>query len=125
MKIAIDLFPAKVLVIPAQDAEGLDFETVDYNDNVSHARRVTRVRIVITENTVMIAADANAGPTLIFKEGYDRDSLRLQKNRAKPMRVRTSTGKVLIFFKDENCGCGSGLRAWNPYNTVYSDRDPR
>jgi hypothetical protein len=125
MRIVLDLFPAKVLVVPTIVAETLDYSTIDYNGSTPQARRVTRTRIVITDEVVMIAADANAGPTLIFKERYDESSLLLEKNRSKPMRVRTRTGKVLVFMKDENCGCGSMLRAWNPYGVMYSDRDPR
>lgn len=125
MHVTFDLFPARVLVIPpGEELDALDYETLEFLTTVKSARRVEAVRIVITEATVLIAADSHTGPVLIFQEKYDPDSLILNRNRSKPMRLRTRNGKVLVFQKDENCGCGSRLRTWNPYRTVYSTKDP-
>ena len=38
--------------------------------------------------------------------------------------IVTKTGKMVAFKLDRNCGCGSRLRAWNPYRHVYSSKDP-
>jgi hypothetical protein len=124
-----DIFPAKVIVSPPQKKDKDNKDTFSYDDlhyysDLTGARRVEAVRIVITEKTVLIAADAQAGPMLIFKEKYDSDSLFVQKNKSKPSRLRTESGKILVFQKDDNCGCGSRLRTWNPYRTVYSTKDP-
>ena len=125
MRVTFDLFPAKVLVIPpSEELDALVYEDIAFLSTVANGRRVEAVRIVFTEATVMIAGDSPQGPVLIFQEKYDPTSLILNKNRSKPMRVRTLNGKVLVFTKDDNCGCGSKLRAWNPYRTVYSTKDP-
>lgn len=125
MKITFDMFPARILVIPPSESlDALEYESIAFRTEVQSARRVEAVRVVLTERTIMIAGDSSNGPVLIFQEKYDPSSIMLQKNRSKPSRVRTLTGKVIIFEKDENCGCGSRLRAWNPYRTVYSTKDP-
>ena len=125
MHVVFDLFPARVLVIPPSDElNALNYEEIQVLSAVKSSRRVEAVRVVLTEATVMIAADSDTGPVLIFQEKYDPASLILSKNRSKPMRLRTLNGKVLVFQKDENCGCGSRLRSWNPYRTVYSTKDP-
>jgi hypothetical protein len=125
MQIVFDLFPARVFVAPQSDElDALTYEELTVLSSAPHSRRVDAVRVVITEATVMIAADSPSGPMLIFQEKYDPASLQTQKNRAKPSRLRTLSGKVIVFEKDENCGCGSRLRSWNPYRTVYSTKDP-
>jgi hypothetical protein len=125
MKITFDMFPARILVIPPSESlDALEYESITFRTEVQSARRVEAVRVVLTERTIMIAGDSSNGPVLIFQEKYDPSSIMLQKNRSKPARVTTLTGKVIIFEKDENCGCGSRLRAWNPYRTVYSTKDP-
>ena len=109
MKIIYDLFPAKITL---SDATGKVHRTVE------------AVRLVITEDTIFIAGDSHKGPTLIFREKYSTEDLQLDKSRDADSRVTTINGKVLVFKKDQNCGCGSKLRSWNPYNTVYSSKDP-
>lgn len=128
-----DIFPAKALVSPPQKKKSApddnEYATFNYDDlhyysELEGSRRVEAIRIVITEKMILIAADGQNGPVLIFKEKYDRDSLFVHKNRAQPSRVRTETGKIIVFQKDDNCGCGSRLRTWNPYRTMYSTKDP-
>jgi hypothetical protein len=125
MKIVFDMFPARVLVIPEQESNAdLNHEDLAFTTPVPNSRKVEAVRIVLTEQTIMIAGDSSNGPILIFQEKYDPSSLVLNKNRSKPGRLVTHNGKIIVFQKDENCGCGSKLRAWNPYRTVYSTKDP-
>ena len=85
---------------------------------------VTAVRAVIADNVLMIAADSDQGPMLIFREKIDSESLVLEKGPQKIARLRTLSGKVVFLEKDANCGCGSRLRGWNPYKTMYASGDP-
>jgi hypothetical protein len=126
MRVVFDLFPARLLVISADTAPTDEAELAALTpvSKAPGSRTVDAVRIILTENTVLVAADSNNGPVLIFREKYARDSVSLQRNRKKPSRVVTESGKVLVFEKDENCGCGSMLRGWNPYRTEYSTKDP-
>jgi hypothetical protein len=125
MNIVFDLFPARVLVIPEQDSNAtLSQEDLGYTTPVPNSRKVEAVRLILTEHTIMMAGDSSNGPVLIFQEKYDASTLVLNKNRSKPGRLTTVNGKIIVFQKDENCGCGSKLRSWNPYRTVYSTKDP-
>lgn len=126
MKILYDVYPAKALVTPPRrESDVYEFSTMTLTTEIKDSRRVNDVRIVITEKTVMIAADSSSGPVLIFQEKYNPEDLILDKNRMNMSRVRTVTGKSIVFSKDEaSCGCGGRLRAWNPYRTVYSSKDP-
>lgn len=125
MRVIFDIFPAKVLVIAEQESNAdLSLEDLAYTTPVPNSRKVDAVRVVLTEATVMIAGDSSNGPVLIFQEKYDPSTLVLNKNKSKPGRLVTVNGKIIVFQKDENCGCGSKLRSWNPYRTVYSTKDP-
>ena len=127
MKIITDIFPAKTVVLPAE--HGLTEEqyqalTILTARNASpHARRVDAVRIVVSDDLVMVAADSHGGPMLIFREKYIPERSTILK-RNQTSRITTVSGKILIFTKDDDCGCGSKLRAWNPYRTVDSSKDP-
>lgn len=123
MKVIYDVYPAKALVAPA--TKNLELATMTLHTEVKHSRLVTDVRVVITEEVVMIAADSSSGPVLIFQERYSPDNLIVDKDKRKISRVQTNSGKSIAFTKDESsCGCGGRLRAWNPYRTVYSKNDP-
>ena len=128
MKILIDVFPAKTVVIPPD--HGLSDEEYralvmsgSQGVSVPGSRRVDAVRVVVTDEIVMVAADSHQGPMLIFREKYIPSSAVISKKNQQS-RLMTVSGKILIFMKDDDCGCGSKLRAWNPYRTVYSAKDP-
>jgi hypothetical protein len=124
MHVVFDLFPARVRVAPERQAtDTYVYEELTVTSPMEQSRLVDRVRIVLTEKTVMIAADSSSGPVLIFKEKYLPETFFHDKKK-KTGRVTTEHGKVLVFEKDANCGCGSALRGWNPYRTVYSTKDP-
>lgn len=126
MRVIFDMFPAEVLVIPPNVPipGGIAYEDLTLLTNVPTSRRVDSVRIILTDNLVMIGADSPSGPMLIFQDNYDPGTLVLHKNRALPSKLRTTTDKVLVFSRGADCGCGSQLRAWNPYRTVFSSKDP-
>lgn len=126
MKIVYDVYPAKALVAPQKrETDTYELSTMTLTTEIRDSRRVNDVRVVITDEVVMIAADSSSGPVLIFQERYNPEDLFTDKDRNKLSRVRTVTGKSIAFTKDEaSCGCGGKLRAWNPYRTVYSSKDP-
>jgi len=124
MKIVYDNFPLRSRVCPAGTVESDQYETFQVYERIPRSRMVTAVRAVITSDTIMIASDSDQGPMLIFREKYDPESLILSRDAKKTARLRTLTGKVIVLEKDANCGCGSRLRSWNPYRTMYATGDP-
>jgi len=126
MKVIYDLFPARVRVCVGENVSDEEYETIGVMTRVQGSRLVDKVRVILTDVTIMIAADSDNGPMLIFRDRYIKESLSPEK--PKPgrgvTRLKTETGKVIIMEKDANCGCGSRLRGWNPYNTAYSTNDP-
>lgn len=106
MHILLDLFPAVVTVTM---------------DGVP-ARTVSRTRVIVTDALVLVAGDSMHGPMLIFREAIASSEI---NKRSESSSVITTSGKVLSFVKDENCGCGSRLKGWNPYQQLYSTKDPQ
>lgn len=124
MKILHDLFPARVRVIPtSQVADALAASELN-TYTIAFGRAVDKVRVVLTEEMVLVAADSDNGPLLIFRERYEKDSLDWPKKQSDQKRVASTSGKLIVIEHDPNCGCGSRLRGWNPYRTVMSERDP-
>lgn len=126
MKVIYDLFPAKIRVCVGENVSDEEYETIGVMTRVPGSRLVDSVRVILTDVTIMIAADSENGPMLIFREKYIKESLSPEKPKPNRgvTRLKTETGKVIIMEKDANCGCGSRLRGWNPYNTAYSTNDP-
>ena len=123
MRIVIDLFPAQLRVIPA--GVQLDPENMTVYSQYEGSRLVTAVRVLVTEDTVLVAADSSDGPMLIFREKFDlTTNITIDRTGRTVSILMTESGKTLIFDKDNNCGCGSRLRSWNPYRTMGSDNDP-
>lgn len=118
MKVIYDLFPARVRVIPAEKITFDELSSTTVTTRVDGSRMVDAVRVVISDDTVMIAADSSNGPMLIFREKYSSENLQLDKARKGITRLTTDSGKMLVLQRDENCGCGSRLRGWNPYRTL-------
>ena len=123
MRVVFDLFPARVRVIPPGDSLPAPAD-LTVTSNLPGSRLVEAVRIILTGRTILIAADSNNGPVLIFREKYHPANVSLQRKRKKVSYVVTESGKIVLFEKDENCGCGSMLRGWNPYRTEHSTKDP-
>jgi len=125
VRIIYDSFPARAVVLPdGTEVESFELLSLNSARMLKNARLVSSVRVIITDDRILIGADSNAGPMLIFQEKYDKSTLVLAKGKVKECRLKTLTGKSVIFGRDDDCGCGSKLRAWNPYNTMYSTKDP-
>lgn len=121
MKILVDIFPAHLQVAPANALSDIS------ELNPSPARNglfyVATTRSLITEEDgiqkVIVAVDSPDGAQIIFLEEIE-DAF--EDKTTKTYRIVTKSGKMLAFTKDTNCGCGSRLRAWNPYRTLHSNR---
>ena len=118
MKVIYDIFPARVRVVPEKKISADEFSTATVTTRIGGSRMVDAVRIVLTNDTVMIAADSSQGPMLIFREKYSTENLKLDRSKDGTSRLTTDSGKMIIFQRDSNCGCGSRLRGWNPYRTL-------
>ena len=114
MKIILDLFPAHLVAVPAGFTE--DIGSLKAYPPTEGANYVGTTRVVVTEEAVFVAADSIDGPKIVFQEKYDEF---LEDTE---YRVLTVSGKMVVFKKDRNCGCGSRLRGWNPYNTITSTK---
>jgi len=124
VKILYDNFPLRARVFASDVVSDDEFLTVSITEQRARSRLVTALRAVVTDEIIMIAADSDKGPVLLFKERYDPNTLMITKGVEKLLRVRTLSGKTIVIERDANCGCGSKLRGWNPYKTVYSSKDP-
>lgn len=115
----VDVFPAVVRLAPPNSLSDIT-ELQIYGAAPEGSRFIDRCRVVILNETIMIANDSPSGPRLVFRE-----KLSETRHEGRLSHVRTVSGKILTFRKDENCGCGSRLRSWNPYgNSITSSQDP-
>lgn len=115
----VDVFPALLRLAPPDSLS--DITTLNIKgDAPSGSRFLDRCRVVILDDKVMVALDSPEGPKLVFREAVVET-----RHVEKISYVKTESGKILAFTKDENCGCGSRLRSWNPYgNVMGSTQDP-
>ena len=116
-----DTFPAIMYLTDMDSVENYtDLHMT--GDRPKNTRKVDRARIAVLNNVLYVAVDAPEGPKLVFREelaAYEKD-----KNGTSHHGL-TVSGKVLVWDKDHNCGCGSRLRSWNPFgNTLTSTADP-
>lgn len=108
-RIVQDTFPALVSIAPATFSGS--FQAAPPTPGT---RQLNTVRVVLTESTVLIAQDTATGPQILFQEPYDPASHVRNPKRSEDSTVTTLSGRRLAFRKDNNCGCGSRLRSWNP-----------
>jgi hypothetical protein len=120
MKIIMDVFPAHLVVAAAGKFD--DVSSLKSSPPTEGAHYVATTRVIITEEVIVVAADSPTGPAIIFRERY----VELEKadHVTNDTRLVTVSGKMLVFKKDTNCGCGSRLRGWNAYKTINSMKDP-
>lgn len=121
MKIKYDLFPAHVAAATPELLS--DPLTLCSKPTTEGAYYVQTARVIVTETHVLIAQDSPNGANVIFNEPYDSDNFYRSATPEEDSILITLSGKVLAFKKDTNCGCGSRLRSWNPYKTLYSIKD--
>lgn len=120
MRIVSDVFPAIVALAPANSLVEIS-SLSPRGKGPEGTRKLDRCRVVLMNGQILIAIDSPSGPSLVFREAYVS-----MQSEGKIQRVKTETGKVVAFTKDENCGCGSRLRSWNPYGKIMSSsKDPQ
>lgn len=117
---SVDVFPAVLRVAEPGSLEDIT-ELNIYGNAPEGSRYLDRCRIVILGKNVLVAVDSPSGPQLVFREEVAET-----RQVEKMWYVKTISGKILAFRKDDNCGCGSRLRGWNPYgNILTSTEDPK
>lgn len=126
MRVLHDLFPAFITVVPPNLVDDFKTVKVSSSSNISGARYLERVRVVIMSddkgNIVMVAADHHTGPRLIFSERLA--DLNWSGNKTDDSQLITMSGKIIAFKYQKGCNCGSRLRSWSPYRTMDSIKDP-
>jgi len=120
MRIVHDVFPCHLSVAPATYVESIRSKG---NPDEVFYRDITRVVLVEDEIglTIWVAQDAPNGPQIIFQERL-AEFIKADKPE-QDAHATTVSGKTLAFSKDNNCGCGSRLKSWNPYRTLHSVKD--
>lgn len=119
MKIRLDVFPAHLAVVPAGFLE--DITGLNSAPATEGAHYLATTRVIVTDEVVVVAQDSPDGAKIVFRERYDE--FFPGESTKNDSRVVTTSGKVLAFKKDTNCGCGSRLRGWNAYKTINSIKD--
>ena len=114
MRILFDLFPAVLVAAAPGLVEDLD--EVKVVPPTEGTFMVDKCRIVVDEDLIIVAVDSPEGARVIFQEEYDV----FVKNRPGESKIITKSGKMLAFKRDNDCGCGSRLRSWNPTRTLIT-----
>ena len=119
MRKEIDVFPAIIKLAPPNSLEDFtDLKPV--GDSPKGTRKLDRCRAVVIGGVLIIAEDSPEGPKVVFRE---QTQAMAQDGRV--THILTTSGKIIVVSKDDNCGCGSRLRGWNPYGSyVVSNGDP-
>ena len=119
MQITLDLFPCNVAATPAGFVPNvLDLEVRPPTEGATY---LEVCRVLVADGNLVIAMDTPTGAQIVFQE-----KIAELYNGVKPeylTRVVTTSGKMLVFFKDNGCGCSSRLRSWNPYKTLVSRKE--
>jgi len=111
-----DVFPARAVV-------SLYYGFKDENgDKISIEKKMSRelyaVRVVIIEDWILIGADSPDGPVLVFSQKISPEQIKIRSGKYDESFAITDNGRLVVFKRDDECGCGSRLRAWNPLKTV-------
>lgn len=119
MRKFFDVFPAIMRIAPPDSVTDTNSFGIR-GDAPKGTRKLDRCRAVSLENVLRVVVDSPEGPKLVFQE-----KIQNQTKEGKTYWVETVSGKLFVIEKDNNCGCGSRLRSWNPYGThISSNEDP-
>lgn len=118
-KIVLDRFPCHLAAVGPETFDDIT-KLRSYEPN-PEATYLEITRVILTEDTIIVAKDGNHGPKIVFQEKYDESYI--SEKPTEDSRILTVSGKMLAFKKDTGCGCGSRLRGWNPYKTLLSIKD--
>jgi len=109
LRVRADVFPAHVTLTQGDDVQVME-----------------KVRLIVTQDTVFIYKDSSTGPTLAYQErlqSYDPGVPVHRRTRSNPMRlasVTTDSGTNISFGRMGSCGCGSRLKAFDPFAQITS-----
>ena len=112
----IDVYPARAIVSLYYGFKDEAGEEIAIEKNMS--RELYAVRVVIIAGWLLIAADSPTGPVLVFSQKTDPSKWKLRTGKGEESYAITESGRLVVFKKDDSCGCGSKLRVWNPIKTV-------
>ena len=116
---AMDVFPAIIRLAPAGSLSDIT-ELNIVGDVPQGTRRVDTARAVIIQDMLIIAVDSPEGTQIVFRERVTQT-----EKVDKVHYALTESGKIIAVTRDNNCGCGTRLRSWNPYGSyVPSTQDP-
>jgi hypothetical protein len=122
----VDLFPAIIfLAEPGSFDSSAAFSFT--GPKPQRTRKVDRARVAIFNEALYIVVDSPEGPKIIFRERITDYTTGTTGPASNPRthHATTESGKLAVFGKDLNCGCGSRLRSWSPFGaTAYSTSDP-
>ena len=113
----VDVFPAIILISPPDSLQ--NYTELQFGaEKPAQTRRVDRCRVAIVNKKLHVAVDTPEGPKLVFREEVADYTLSENQHNA-----ITTSGKIIAFKKDANCGCGSRLRSWNPFGAYLSSTE--
>lgn len=125
MKIIHDFFPATIVAVPPNVVETYTDVTTSIKVP-SGGRYMERVRVIVMKDdeshVLMVAADSNGGPRLVFSERLS--DLNWSGHKSTDSQALTRSGKIIAFKHVQGCTCGSRLRSFSPYRTMDSIKDP-
>jgi hypothetical protein len=115
----MDVFPAIIRLAPPGSLSDIT-ELPIIGDAPQGTRRVDTARAVVIQDVLIIGVDSPEGTQVVFREKITQ----LEKI-GKTYHALTESGKIVTVAKDNNCGCGTRLRGWNPYGSfITSNQDP-
>ena len=118
-----DVFPAFVVITPPGEPTPLtEHSSAPMFPKTGY--QVNTCRVVLFQDTITIAVDGSDGPRVVFREKVDTATFIKSATVREDSYVQTVSGKKIAYKKDTACGCGSRLKSWNPYKSLYSSKDP-
>lgn len=124
MRVLQDIFPAVVSMTTTAPTPESPL-TASNPASSLNARRLDRARVITTDERIIIAMDSPEGPTVIFNQAYDQDTVFISKGKSADSTLTTAlqegANQVYVAYrKSEDCSCGSRLRGWRPFGNTYS-----
>lgn len=123
MSAKYDLFPAFIVFSASNETVPIE-EMRSAPPYPKNAIQYDKARIVVMNGTVTVALDSEEGPKIVFRQPYEEASFIKSASNREDSRLTTTNGTMLVFKKNDACGCGSRLRSWNPYRILGSTQDP-
>lgn len=124
-RLRADVYPANLAVAPpgAPRATSLRVPT-----STSSTKYLQNVRVLVTQDSVIVLKDSHKGPEVIFYERLQdytppppRPSRLRDAMRVREAQLTTDSGKTLAFHRGGGCGCGSQLKTFNVNQLLQSE----